>query len=126
MADFDFANVKSPSGPYGYTAVDMVLDQAGSELRIGADFDQFQVTGREMVVLFNSTGSPINFLPVSVADSKGRTASSTQTTQAVAAGDTVMAGPFEQEGWANASGKMRMQASAVGLRACVVRLPAVA
>lgn len=122
MADIAFTNIQqAPPGPYSYTVADLLLDQAGNNVAGPTDFSTFVLTEDTGIVLFNSTGGSINFLPETVADAKtGRTR---VTSIAIAAGKVALFGPLKRDGWANSvTGIMRMQASATGLRACIVKM----
>jgi hypothetical protein len=64
--------VITPLGPYPGTvaanALDFVFTTADN-----TNFDQFNFTGRELILVRNSTGGALTFTLESVADDKGRT-----------------------------------------------------
>lgn len=125
MATVPFANIVATPGSYGITTSTLGLDVATTnDIANGANDSDFAVTGRELLVVFNQSGSPINLLLTSVASSMtGRVTSPNPLSIAIAAGTTRIFGPFERDGWAAANGRMKMQASAAALRAAIVQLP---
>lgn len=120
MATITFPNVITPAGAYAYATQDLGLDNAVNDVEDGADDSEFPASDNDLLVVHNSTGAPINLTVVSVADQQtGRTAAS--DVYAIPAGKTHIFGPLKRNGWA-AAGKITMQASAVGLRAAVLKL----
>lgn len=127
MATTAFVNILTPPGSYGSTATDLGLDTATTnDVKSGADDSDFAVTGRELLIVFNSTGGSVNLLLTSVAEPVTQRATNPNPLSiAIPAGDTRMFGPFARIGWAASNGRMKMQASAAGLRAAVLTLPTV-
>ncbi len=127
MATVPFANIVDTPGSYGITTTDLGLDVATTnDIANGANDSDFAVTGRELLVVFNQSGSPINLLLTSVAEPiTGRATNPNPLSIAIPAGDTRIFGPFQSSGWAATNGRMKMQASAAALRAAIIRLPVV-
>lgn len=125
MATTAFGNTfTEPPGSYSYTSVDLALDDAGSDVDDGANDHTFVSSGRELLIVENSTGSPIVLTITSVSSKKtARSASSAQQDYSIPANETHMIGPFLRDGWADSANLIKMQAAAVGLRAAVVTLP---
>lgn len=131
MATIAFPNVIDlSSGAVGYpsAAPDLGLDvPTTNDIQNGSNDSDFLVTGKELLVVYNQSGSPINLLLTSVADSSvGRVTSPNPLSIAIPAGDTRIIGPFARNGWAASNGRMKMQASAAALRAALVRFPTIA
>lgn len=126
MADIVFPNIlSSPPGSYTYTLGDLGLQNAGNNVAGPTDFSTIPTFGDDtLIILFNSTAGSLNFTAESNPDSKfGRSASTAQTVFAIGAGLYRIMGPLKADGWANrTTGIMRMQASAAGIRACVIRM----
>lgn len=125
MATIPFVNVLDVPSPYLATTLDLGLDIATTnDIGSGANDSTFANTGQEILVVFNQSGAPINLLLTSVADSvTGRATNPNPLSIAIPAGDTRIF-RFVREGWADSSGLTKMQASAVALRAAVIRMPA--
>lgn len=131
MATVPFANIIDlSSGLVGYpsTTTDLGLDvTTTNDIANGANDSDFQVTGKELLVVFNQSGAPINLLLTSVADAvTGRVTTANPLSIAIPAGDTRVVGPFARNGWAASNGRMKMQASAAALRAAIIRFPTIA
>lgn len=125
MATIPFPNIVTPPGPYAITTQDLSLDVATTnDIANGANDSSFQNTGKEILVVFNQSGAPINLLLTSVADpTTGRVTSPNPLSISIPAGDTRIFGVFATQGWANSNGLTIMQASAAALRAAIIRLP---
>jgi len=127
MATTAFPNVLTPPGAYGSTAVDLGLDvSTTNDIKDGANDSDFAVTGKELLIVFNSTGGSLNLLLTSQPEPVTQRATNPNPLSiAIPAGDTRMFGPFPRVGWADTTGRMKMQASAARLRAVILTLPTV-
>lgn len=125
MALVAFPNIVTPLGSYVATAPDLGADLGANDIEDGADSSTFQVTDCELLFVSNSTVGSINLLLTTVADSRGRVTSPNPLSIAIPAGDARIFGPFRREGWAGTGNLVTMQASAVGLRAAVIRFNSV-
>ncbi len=95
---------------YTYLAADTVNDE------------QTTLTGREIVLVQNTTGGALTCTFTSTVDIFSRTGDI--TAYSVGANEFAMFGPFEQAGWIQTDGNLYFSGSAVGLEFAIIRLPA--
>jgi hypothetical protein len=109
----------SPLGPYPGTvaanALDFVYTTADN-----VNFDQFAFTGRELIIVRNTTGGALTVTFESVADPQGRT--SDITTYSVGAAEQAVFWVGNLVGWNNA-GQFFMRSSAATMDYAVIRIP---
>ena len=129
MASSLFPNViESLPGTFGYAATDLGLDDVANEVDSGANDHYFTASGKDLILVFNSTAGALDFTVVSQAHPRTgqRAGAAAQDTLSVGAGLTVALGPFGKEGWVDvATNRITIQAEAAGMYAAVVRLNAV-
>ncbi len=94
---------------YVYLAADTVNDE------------ETTLSGREIVLVQNTTGGALTCTFTSVASPLNRTGDI--TAYSVGANEFAMFGPFEITGWQQTDGKLYFSGSAVGLEFAVIRLP---
>ena len=112
--------VISPLGPYptlpvSALALNFVFTTADS-----VNFDQFNLTGRELILIRNSTGGALTVTFESVADEFGRTGDI--TTYSVGAGLFACLWVGKIPGWNNA-GQFFMRSSASTMDYAVIKIP---
>lgn len=123
MATSTHPNVQSiGSEDYSNASVDLGLDDGANDIDDGADDNDFAATGRDLLIVHNSTGAPVNLLVTSVADRFGRETDPNPLSLAIPAGETHRFGPLATAGWAASNGRIKIQASATGLRAAILQL----
>lgn len=83
------------------------------------DKEQFTLTGRELLLIHNTGGSPASWTATSVDDPFGR--SEDITTEAIAAGAIHVYGPTRLEGWAQTDGKFYLEASSADVEFGIIR-----
>ena len=109
----------SPKGPYpgvvAANALDFVFTTADS-----VNFDEFALTGRELIVVRNSTAGALTFTLSSVVDPQGRTQD--VTSYSLGAGEFAAFWVGNIVGWDNA-GKFFLQSSASTMDYAVIRIP---
>jgi len=87
------------------------------------NLNKFPMTGRELVIAYNSDVASHNVTITSVADEKGRTGDI--TSDAIAAGAYHVYGPFTNKaGWAQSDGSLSLEADDATVKFAVVQLPA--
>lgn len=105
------------SGKYPTALVALPLTAADA-----TNFEQIALTGREILVIFNSDASDHTVTITSVADTtEGRTGDI--TTENVVAGTMKMIGPLAPEGWRQTDGYLYFQASDATIEYAVIQLP---
>ena len=125
MATSDHPNqISSPPGSYSYTSTDLGFDDVANDVDDGANDHEFLCTNRQLLLVSNSTGSPIVLTITSlVSTTTSRTASSAQQDYSIPANESHVIGPFRRDGWASTStNKIKMQAAATGLRAAILTI----
>ena len=109
----------SPLGPYPGTvaanALDIVFTTADS-----VNFDQFNFTGRELIIVRNSTGGALTFTLESTADPQGRIADI--TAYSLAAGEFGCFWAGQLPGWNNA-GQFFLRSSASTMDYAIIKIP---
>jgi len=103
--DYSVAN----AADYTYLAADTVNNE------------QTTLTGREIVIVRNTTGGALTCTFTSVKSGLGRTGDI--AAYSVGANEFAMFGPFELTGWIQTDGNLYFSGSAVGLEFAVIRLP---
>jgi hypothetical protein len=100
-------------------AYDDVYDTPGFEAATGPD--TFPLTGKEIVIIKNTSGSDSLVTLVSVPDDLGRTNDLSDT---VPAGEQVIVGPMQRKGWRSAAGNLEINYpdGTSGIEVAVVRL----
>lgn len=109
--------INSAPGSYPTAGVVLTLDAADA-----VNLNSFSMTGRELLVAFNSDTAVHTVTISSVADEKNRTGDI--TAESIAAGAYAVYGPFKNKaGWAQATGKLFVAANDATVKFCVIRLP---
>lgn len=86
-----------------------------------SNFEQFTLTGREVLIVHNTGGSSYTYTITSTPDPYGRTGDI--TTQTIAAGAIHTVGPFGLAGWQQTNGYLYLQASNTAVKFGVIALP---
>lgn len=109
----------TPLGPYpgvvSANALDFVFTTADN-----VNFDQFNFTGRELLIVRNSTGGALTFTLESVADPQGRTQDI--TTYSLSAAELAVFWCGNLTGWNNA-GQFFLRSSAATMDYAVFKIP---
>ena len=109
----------APKGPYPGTVtatqLDFVFTTADS-----VNFDQFALTGRELIIIQNSTGGALTVTFTSVPDERNRSADITAYSVGIGLYSCFWVGNIA--GWNNA-GQFFMTASASTLKYAIIRIP---
>lgn len=109
----------SPLGPYPGTvaanALDFVFTTADS-----VNFDQFNFTGKELIIIRNSTGGALTFTLESTADPQGRISDITAYSLGTLEFACFWAGNIV--GWNNA-GQFFLRSSASTMDYAIIRIP---
>lgn len=109
-----------PKGPYPGTvaanALDFVFTTADS-----TNFDEFAFTGRELIVVRNSTAGALTFTLESSADPQGRL--SDITAYSLAAGEFGVFWAGALPGWNQGSGLFFLRSSASTMDYAIIRIP---
>lgn len=109
----------TPVGSYGtYSAAAAKMTMTAADV---ANKNQFVATGHDLVVAYNSGGSPYTVTITSAPDEFGR--SGDITTYSVPAGETHIFGPFKLPGWQQTDGKIYLEASNASILFGVITLP---
>ena len=102
-------------------------DTLGADLTLDAaddtNFNEFTLTGNEVVIAYNSGVAVALVTITSFPDRFGR---SGDIAKSVAAGEAAVFGPFSQEGWRQAGGALYLQADAATVLFGVISLTVVA
>jgi len=77
-------------------------------------------SGKDLIFVENTGGSPSTVTFTSVADGLGRTGDI--TTYSLAAGTVAVFGPFGNEGWTQPDGKLYFEASNAAVKFAVIQL----
>lgn len=104
----------------GYPATPLAADSADVVFTAAdvANGNQFAPTGKDLVLAYNSGGSPYTVTVTSVVDENNR--SGTITTYSIGAGEIAAFGPFPLTGWRQADGYIYLDASNVAVKFAVV------
>lgn len=86
-----------------------------------SNYEEFTLTGKELLIIYNSGGSSYTWTATSVDDSFGR--SEDITTESIAAGAIRVFGPISTAGWQQTDGKFYMQASNTAVKFGIIVLP---
>ena len=108
-------------GPYGDYSTANAADLTMAAADVG-NGNQFASSGRDLLVAYNSGGSPYYVTVSSVADPYGRTGDITQYD--VGAGEYAVFGPFKRPGWIQTDGYVYVDAENAAVYLGVVALPA--
>lgn len=123
MADVAFTNiVQLGSIEPAHLSLDLNLD-AGNLISFSADRSFWVSGGRDILVIFNTTGGSLNLTFTTQPKVDGRVQSTAQSVFAIAPGKYRSFGEFPLSGWADGSNQIFVQASATGLRGVILRLP---
>lgn len=123
MADVDFTNVVSIAGHEpSFAFPDLALD-AGNLIAFSTDRSAWISSGKEVLIVFNTTGGALTLTVTNVAKADGRVLTTAQSVFSIPAGKYRAFGDFPLTGYADASGRIYVQASATGLRGVILRLP---
>jgi hypothetical protein len=86
------------------------------------DKNRFQMTGDDVLLIYNSGASPYTFTIYSVANARGRTGDI--TTESIVAGAVKVLGPFKSKpGWVQSDGYLWLEASNAAVKFAVVKIP---
>lgn len=85
-----------------------------------ANKEQTTLTGDELVVAHNTDSGAHTVTITSIADSNGRTGNI--ASYSLAAGDYVVFGPFEMDGWRQADGALYFEADSATVKFGVIRV----
>lgn len=110
----------TPKGPYPgvVSAGNLTFVFTAADV---TNFDQFTLTGREMIVAINThASSPFTFTLESVADDKGRLGDI--TAYSLAAGEYACFWAGNKTGW-DQGGQFYLRASSVSVKFAVFRIP---
>jgi hypothetical protein len=104
-------------GSYGGAFVELTMTAADTD-----DFEQFTLTGREIVVVTNTSADTNYYVTVtSVDDTFGRSEDITQ--QDIAFGETWIWGPVAIAGWQQTNGYLYMAGENAALKFGIITLP---
>ena len=88
------------------------------------DGDTFICTGREVLLVQNTTAGALTITVTSTADEKGRTADITSYSVGANGFTVIPVGLTNAAGWKSTAGTIRITCSAITLKVAVLRLPA--
>ena len=112
--------VITPKGPFPGTVAALALDYAFTAAD-ASNFDTFAFTGRELILVENTTGGALTFTLESAADPQGRTGDITTYTIAATTGKSCFwAGSLI--GW-NQGGFFNLKGSTAGVKFAIIRIP---
>ena len=111
--------MKSPFDAVVATGFDFTF--AASTL---TDGDTFVCTGREILLVQNTTAGALTITVTSVVDDKGRTGDITTYSVGANGFSVIPVGLTNSSGWKSSAGTIRITCSAVTLKVAVLRLPA--
>ncbi len=108
--------------PGSYPATPLVADSADLVLTAAsvASKNQFAPTGKEIIVAYNSGGSPYTVTINSVADENKRTGDI--TTYSIGAGEIAVFGPVLLDGWRQSDGYIYLEASNAAVKFAVISI----
>ena len=105
--------------PGSYPTAGVALTQTAADT---TNKESFNMTGRELLIAFNSGVGAETVTINSVANQQGRTRD--VTADSLAAGATHIYGPFtERRGWVQGDGTLNFEASSTDIEFSVVRMP---
>jgi len=88
------------------------------------DGDTFVCTGREVLLVQNTTAGALTITVTSVSDEKGRSGDITSYSVGANGFSIIPVGLTNSQGWKSAAGTVRITCSAITLKVAVLRLPA--
>ena len=88
------------------------------------DGDTFVCTGREILLVYNSSGGALTITVTSVSDEKGRAGDVSAYSVGAGLYSAIPVGLTNSKGWKSTAGTIRITCSAVTLKVAVLRLPA--
>ena len=106
------------TAPGGYSGASAAVTFTTADT---VNFNQFSLTGREVVLIRNNGVGAATWTATSVDDRLGRREDI--TAESIAAGATRVFGPASAEGWRQTDGKFYLQASSADVSFAVIRLP---
>ncbi len=109
-------DVPAQDTPGGYIEDGAVLSSVTSD----PDGYELDLTGREMLIVLNTSGVDTAITFVSVDNVRGRQGDIIAT---IPAGETGIFGPFSIEGWQQADGKLNVDYPFTQFQASNIRLP---
>ena len=111
----------NPEGPFPGTVAPLALDFIFTAAD-SVNMDDFIFTGRELILINNTTGGALTITLTSAPDPQGRSADI--VAYSVGAGLFSMFWAGSKIGWDQVGGKFFLEASAVGVEFAIVRIPA--
>lgn len=112
--------VQTPVGPYPVLPLGALAAQLTFANSDNANGNSFPCTGRELIVLNNTTGGALTITIGSVVDERNR--SGDISAYSIPAAGFAMLGPFPTAGWMQAGGVINVDTSGV-LKIAIIRLP---
>ena len=106
------------SAPGGYAAAGVSLTMAAADV---GNLNAFQAAGTDLIVAQNTGGVGYTVTVTSAPDPFGRTKDI--ATEAIAAGEIRIFGPFPQSGWMQTDGRVYLQASNAAVKFGIIQLP---
>jgi hypothetical protein len=110
----------TPKGPYPTLPVAALSLDFAFTTADSVNFDQFPLTGRELIIIQNSTGGSLTVTLTSAPDPQGRT--SDIATYAVGIGLFSCFWVGKIDGW-NQAGLFYLQSSASTMKYAIIRIP---
>jgi hypothetical protein len=110
----------APKGPYG----DYSIANSADVPLVAADvanLNYFVASGNDLVLAFNSGGTPQTVTITSASDPYGRTRDI--TSYSLGAGELAVFGPFGNLGWMQTNGQVWLQADSANVKLAAIRLP---
>lgn len=105
--------------PGSYPTAGVTITQTAADT---TNKEEFPMTGRELLLAYNSGVGAATVTINSVANQQGRTKDI--TADSIAAGATHVYGPFtERRGWAQGDGTLNFEASSTDIEFSVIRMP---
>ncbi len=106
------------SAPGGYAAAGVSVTMTAADT---SNLNAFTAASTDLVMAQNTGGSGYTVTITSAPDSFGRTKDI--ATEAIAAGEIRIFGPFPQSGWMQTDGRVYLQASNAAVKFGIIQLP---
>lgn len=105
--------------PGNYPTAGVTVTQTAADT---TNKEEFPMTGRELLLAYNSGASAATVSIDSVANQQGRTGDI--SVDSIAAGETHVYGPFtSRRGWVQGDGTLNFEASSADIEFSVIRMP---
>jgi hypothetical protein len=108
------APIDAPGPVAAATLTFVALDQV--------NFSRFRGSGKDLILVRNTTGAPVSVTFESAPDGLGRLGDIVKSVPATGAGGFAVFGPLTNIGWKQADGYVNIKAGATGLEAAIIRL----